>query len=94
MYGVRTSVVYDVDGVAERLGSDLIGAVDRPAPIEAMRESDEVYFVKTHRQRDSQVDEADRAICLVRDGRDALVSWARMASFSDCGSARVVADLR
>lgn len=83
LYGVRTSVVYDVDGVAERLGSDLIGAVARPAPIEAMRKSDEVYFVKTHRQRDSQVNEADKAVCLVRDGRDALVSWARMSSETD-----------
>ncbi len=44
-----------------------------------MRESKEVHFVKTHRQRDGQVDEMDKAICLVRDGRDALVSWARMA---------------
>lgn len=80
LYGVRTSVVYDVDGVAERLGSDLVGFAERPAAIEAMRESNEVHFVKRHRQCDDQVDEMDKAICLVRDGRDALVSWARMAS--------------
>src|ERR1700754_5135896 len=29
LYGVRTSTVYDVDGVAERLGKDLIGFTDR-----------------------------------------------------------------
>jgi hypothetical protein len=83
LYAVRTSVVYDVDGVAQRLGSDLVGFIERPAMIEVMRESTEVHFVKTHRQRDSQVDEGDKAICLVRDGRDALVSWARMASETD-----------
>jgi hypothetical protein len=82
LYGVRTSVVYDVDGVAQRLGADLVGFIERPA-IEVMRESNEVHFVKTHRQRDSQVDELDMAVCLVRDGRDALVSWARMASETD-----------
>lgn len=92
LYAVRSSVVYDVDGVAERLGRDLVGFAERPATIEAMRESDEVHFVKTHRQRDQQVDEADRAICLVRDGRDALVSWARMVSEAD--SSRFETELR
>ncbi|WP_433117834.1 sulfotransferase domain-containing protein [Micromonospora sp. CA-246542] len=83
LYGVRTSVVYDVDGVAQRLGADLVGFTERPAPTEAMRESGELHFVKTHRQRDDQIDEMDKAICLVRDGRDALVSWARQTSETD-----------
>jgi Sulfotransferase domain len=83
LYGVRTSVVYDVDGVAERIGRELVGYTDRAATIQGMRASDEVHFVKTHRQRDGDVDEADRAICLVRDGRDAAVSWARLLSEAD-----------
>ena len=32
------------------------------------------------RPRDELVDEMDMAICLVRDGRDSLVSWARLLS--------------
>lgn len=92
LYGVRTSVVYDVDGVAERLGADLVGFVERPAAAEVMRESSEMHFVKTHRQRDDQVEETDPAICLVRDGRDALVSWARQRSEADAG--RYEAELR
>jgi hypothetical protein len=80
LYGVRTSTVYDVDGVAERLGEALVGFETRPASYDEMRASEEVHFVKTHRQRDRNVDESDRAICLVRDGRDCLVSWARMQS--------------
>ena len=80
LYGVRTSTVYDVDGVAVRLGKDLVGFTDRPGSLADMRAAVEPHFVKTHRQRDADVDEDDRAICLVRDGRDALVSWARQAS--------------
>lgn len=86
LYGVRTSTVYDVDGVAERLGKDLIGFTDRPGSLAELRASDEPHFIKTHRQRDVDVDENDPAICLVRDGRDALVSWARQASEQDPSS--------
>jgi Sulfotransferase domain len=82
-YGIRTSVIYDVDGVAERLGADIIGAIARPASLTSMRDCPELHFIKTHRQRDDDVHRADRAICLVRDGRDALVSWARLASEDD-----------
>jgi hypothetical protein len=82
-FGIRTSVVYDFDGVAERVGGELIGFQDRPASYDDMRRSDDVHFVKTHRQRDDRIHEGDKAICLVRDGRDALVSWARHRSESD-----------
>ena len=85
LYGIRTSTVYDVDGVAERLGKDLIGFADRPGSLAEVRASDEPHFIKTHRQRDADVDENDSAICLVRDGRDALVSWAHQASEEDPG---------
>ena len=77
------SVIYDFDGVAERLGRDFVGFEERPATFEAMRASDAVHFIKTHAQRDERVAEADRAICLVRDGCDSLVSWARQVSESD-----------
>lgn len=83
LYGVRSSVVCDVDGVAKRLGEAFVGYEERPAGYAEMRASDAVHFVKTHRQRDLDVAEGDRAICLVRDGRDSLVSWARMMSEDD-----------
>jgi Sulfotransferase domain len=83
VYGLQTSVIYDYDGVAERLGADLVGSTGRPAAIDDLRRSAEVHLIKTHRQRDDDVDERDRAICLVRDGRDALVSWARLVSEMD-----------
>jgi hypothetical protein len=83
LYGVTSSVVYDVDGVARRVGEALVGYEDRPGSYEAMRRSATLHFIKTHRQRDHRVDDADRAICLVRDGRDALVSCARQRSEAD-----------
>lgn len=83
LYGVRSSVVYDVDGVADRVGEGLIGFEQRPAGYEALRASAQIHFIKTHRQRDADIQADDKAICLVRDGRDALVSWARMTSEAD-----------
>lgn len=83
LYGVRSSVVYDVDGVAERLGDSLVGVEQRPMSYDEMRASSAVHFVKTHRQRDASILNGDRAIYLVRDGRDSLVSWARMNSEDD-----------
>jgi hypothetical protein len=81
LYQVPTYVVYDVDGVAEQIGSELTDARDRPASFDQMRASSEVYFVKTHRQRtDPEIAKQDQAICLVRDGRDCVVSWARMGT--------------
>lgn len=80
LYGVRTSTVYDVDGVAARLGPDLVGFEERPSSIEEMRASGKLHFVKTHRRRTG---EEDRAICLVRDGRDSISSWAHLTGTSD-----------
>jgi hypothetical protein len=79
-FGNRSSVVYDVDGVAAQLGPEFVGFEDRPASFDEMRQTDEFHFIKTHRLRDQLVHERDKAICLVRDGRDALVSWARLRS--------------
>jgi hypothetical protein len=44
-YGVRTSTVYDVDGVAERLGKGLVGSTDRPGSLSAMWAADQPHFV-------------------------------------------------
>jgi hypothetical protein len=88
LYRVPTHVVYDFDGVAGQIGPDLIGYQDRPMSFERMRESSKVFFVKTHRQRhDPLISERDKAICLVRDGRDCVVSWARLRTEPFAGAA-------
>ncbi|HEX2144515.1 MAG TPA: sulfotransferase domain-containing protein [Glycomyces sp.] len=98
-FRVPTYVVYDVDGVAEQIGAELMGAQSRPKSFDQMRSSPEAYFVKTHRQRaDPEVAEEDRAICLVRDGRDCVVSWARLRTADFAGEsdyeARFAAEAR
>lgn len=80
LYGVRTSTVYDIDGVADRLGHDFVGFEERPATYDVMRKSPDQHFVKTHLPCDQLVRSEDRVICLVRDGRDSMVSWARQLS--------------
>lgn len=78
LYGLDTSVVYDVDGVAARLGADLVGYRDRPADYDELRASAMVHLVKTHNQRQPPVEPGDAAVYLVRDGRDSTVSYARL----------------
>jgi hypothetical protein len=82
-YGLRSATVYDVDGVAERVGRAFVGFDDEAASDGERRASAVAHLVKTHRQRDDQIRDEDRSIVLVRDGRDALVSWARQRSEHD-----------
>ena len=80
LYGRGSSTVYPVDGVLERLGGDVVPAADAGLSLGEMRDSPNVHFVKTHRRRDQDVRDVDAALALVRDGRDALVSFARQRS--------------
>jgi hypothetical protein len=76
VYGAPTYSIYDDDDpIAQRVGSALVGYRPKPVDRRRMADSEEVYFVKTHKRR-----KADRhsAIYLVRDGRDAVVSNARL----------------
>jgi hypothetical protein len=36
------------------------------------------YFIRRTGSAVMRVDQADKAVCIVRDGRDSLVSWARL----------------
>jgi len=76
VYRVPTYSIYDDDDpVAQRVGPNLVGYRRKPNDPALMADSSEVYFVKTHKRR-----RADRypALYLVRDGRDAVVSHARL----------------
>jgi hypothetical protein len=86
LYGVPTYSIYDDDDpVAQRVGPELVGYRRKPKDRALMAAASEVYFVKTHKRRkkgDSQ------GIYLVRDGRDAVVSHARLrASMGHCADA-------
>lgn len=75
LYGVPTYSIYeDEDPVAQRIGPDLVGYRRRPEDRALMHDSPEIFFTKTHKRRKS---DGYPAIYLVRDGRDAVVSYAR-----------------
>src|SRR6187401_788141 len=76
LYRVPTYSIYDDDDpVAQRVGPELVGYRRKPNDRALMADSSEVYLVKTHKRR--KID-GYRAIYLVRDGRDAVVSHARL----------------
>jgi hypothetical protein len=84
MYGIPTYSVYeDDDPVAQRVGPALVGYRRKPLDRTLMIDGTDVYFLKTHKRR-----KKDRyaAIYLVRDGRDAVVSNARLRASGDHGT--------
>lgn len=83
LYGRGSSTVYPVDGVRERLGGELVVTERGDVSLDEARDSSDVHFVKTHRRRDPDVCDVDRAIYLVRHGGDALVSFARQRAEQD-----------
>lgn len=71
--GFHTYSTYD-DPLFDRLeAGETIGHAHLPAPLSELSQSPETYFVKTH----ELPSDTSPAICLVRDGRDAVVSFAR-----------------
>jgi hypothetical protein len=76
LYGVPTYSIYDdSDPVAQRVGPALVGYRPKPADRTLMTDGADVYFVKTHKRPRA---DGYPAIYLVRDGRDAVVSNARL----------------
>jgi sulfotransferase family protein len=70
--GMNTYSVYDDPLIEELELSDEVGHVRLPGPLETLAQAAELYFVKSH-----ELPTDDRpAVYLVRDGRDAVVSYA------------------
>jgi Sulfotransferase domain len=75
LYGIKTPTAYiGNDNTAFVVGKELVGHVPEKWTIPEMAAKPETLFVKTHRR----VDDTYPAIYLYRDGRDALVSYARL----------------
>lgn len=75
VYGVKTFSVHD-DPLLEQIGvADIVGHEKLPDDINALRESSETHFVKTHRL--PEPGDVSPAVYIIRDGRDALVSHAK-----------------
>lgn len=77
LYGFTTTTGYDDnDPVAQMVGPAFVGYEPRKHALQEIVEQPEMTFVKTHRQP-HRVECGDQpAIYVVRDGRDAIVSFA------------------
>src|ERR1043166_1341802 len=76
LYGISTYSIYDDnDPVAQRVGPDLLGYRPKPNCRELMANGPNLFFTKTHKRRKG---DTNPVIYLVRDGRDAVVSQARL----------------
>jgi hypothetical protein len=71
--GVETHSVYDDPLFVQAGMSGVVGHELLPAPVEELAADGETYFVKTHTR---PVDDSP-AVCVVRDGRDVMVSLAK-----------------
>jgi hypothetical protein len=76
VYGLPTVSIYNE--IDEPLDQSIIGNAPIDKPTEDLSISKELYFRKTHGLAD---DNDELGIYLVRDGRDALVSYARYAVY-------------
>lgn len=75
LYGIKTPTAYvGNDGTAFAVGKALVGHVADEWTVAEMAAKPETLIVKTHRR----TADAYPAIYLVRDGRDALVSYAHL----------------
>jgi hypothetical protein len=73
LYGVKTYSVYN-DPLFDKIGaSETIGHEVLPDDPKALAKSDQLFFVKTH----GLPKDPYPAIYIARDGRDAIVSYAR-----------------
>lgn len=77
LYGFTTTTGYDDnDPVAQMVGPAFLGYEPRNHTLAQLTEQPEMTFVKTHRQP-HRVEYGDQpALYVVRDGRDAIVSFA------------------
>lgn len=78
LYGFTTTTGYnDNDPVAQMVGPAFVGYEARERSLQELARKPELTFVKTHRQPHRVVCGDQSAIYIVRDGRDAIVSFAR-----------------
>jgi hypothetical protein len=89
LYGFTTTTGYDDnDPVAQHLGPEFIGYKPRTQTLPELVDTADITFVKTHRQP-HRVECGDQpAIYLVRDGRDAIVSFAHLRARSLLGQGK------
>jgi hypothetical protein len=76
LYRLRSTSIYP-EPAAETQGVDEVKLEVTPETIASARSDEHPLFVKTHRR--ASAEDASPAICIARDGRDALCSYAHFA---------------
>jgi hypothetical protein len=83
LFHLQTRTVYPSSDTEEvRKMCDLVGEAPPDATLEELARTRETCFVKTH---EMPGDDEHPAICVVRDGRDALVSYAHFVLYTEHG---------
>jgi DNA repair exonuclease SbcCD ATPase subunit len=81
IFGIKTYSIYNdrSDIGADEDTSKVVGHEFLPQDfdIQKAREEKKVYYIKTHERLDSRVDENDKVIYLIRDGREATLSFTK-----------------
>ena len=79
IFGIKTYSIYDDkrDIGADEATSEVVGHEFLPDgfDIEKARDEEKLYYIKTHELLNYSVDENDKAIYLIRDGREATLSF-------------------
>ncbi len=82
VFDIKTYSIYDDPGDigADEATTEIVGHAFLPKDfdLEKARASSEVYYIKTHELLENMVlDDSDKVIYLVRDGRESTVSFAK-----------------
>jgi hypothetical protein len=81
IFDIKTYSIYDDRGDigADEKTSDIVGHEFLPQDfnIQQARESDEVFYIKTHELLDKRVQDEDKTIYLIRDGRESSLSYTK-----------------
>jgi len=83
IFDIQTYSIYDdkIDIGGDSQTADVVGHRFLPEgfDLSQARSEEEVYFIKTHELPNDCVDEADKIIYLIRDGRECVLSYLRYA---------------
>ena len=81
IFDIKTHSIYDDKGDigADEKTSDVVGHKFLPKNfnIEKARESAKIFYIKTHELLDNRVDDKDKVIYLIRDGRESTLSFTK-----------------
>lgn len=81
VFDIKTYSIYDDKGDigADEKTSEIVGHEFLPENfnIQQARDEEKVYYIKTHELLDNRVDEKDKVIYLIRDGRESSLSFTK-----------------